>query len=68
MNAVTSATFKAVGAANSVKKFAADLGSSPQNPDGTIKGEETDKYHEAVKAPLMDLVGIAGCKPFTEYS
>jgi hypothetical protein len=44
-----------------VKNAVDDIGTSPQNEDGTIRGEETDEFHNKLHPGLMDIVGIAGC-------
>lgn len=44
------------------KNAISNIGSSPQQADGTIKGEETDERVTKVPRSAMDLVGIAGCK------
>jgi hypothetical protein len=39
------------------------IGESPQQADGTIKGEETDERVTKVPPTAMDVIGISGCKP-----
>mmetsp|Transcript_24117 Transcript_24117/g.39909 ORF Transcript_24117/g.39909 Transcript_24117/m.39909 type:complete len:269 (-) Transcript_24117:1065-1871(-) len=56
----TSVGFQALQTGNSVKNFVQGIGSSPQNEDGTIKGEDTDAIHDKVKPSIMDIMGIAG--------
>jgi hypothetical protein len=64
---LTSVGFQALQAGNSVKNFVEDIGSSPQNEDGTIKGENTDEIHNKVKPSVMDIMGIAGSECVTYY-
>lgn len=51
---------QALRAVHSVRNFAEEIGASPQNPDGTIKGAETDEFHKKVHPSILDVVGIAG--------
>ena len=51
-------TLQALQAANTVKTAVQDIGSSPLNEDGTVKGEATDGLHAKVKPSVMDVVGI----------
>ena len=46
---------------NTIKNAVDDIGTSPQNEDGTIRGEETDEIHNKLHPGLMDVIGIAGC-------
>jgi len=43
-----------------VKGFTDSIGESPQNPDGTIKGEETDAVVEKVKPTIVDTIALTG--------
>ena len=42
------------------KRAINSIGESPQEPDGTIKGEETDGRITKVSPSIMDIVGITG--------
>ena len=53
-------TLQALQAANTVKTAVQEIGSSPINEDGTVKGEATDGLQAKVKPSVMDVVGIAG--------
>jgi hypothetical protein len=65
-SSLTSVGFQALQAGNSVKNFVQDIGSSPQNEDGTIKGEGSDGIHNKVKPSIMDIMGIAGSKSVSQ--
>ena len=44
----------------STKKAISSIGESPQEPDGTISGEETDGAVTKVPSSFMDIVGVTG--------
>lgn len=44
----------------STKKAISSIGENPQEPDGTIKGEESDEAITKVPRSFMDIVGLAG--------
>ena len=46
--------------ANKVKNFYDEVGESPQNADGTIKGEDTDEMHNKLKPTVVDVAALAG--------
>lgn len=60
-------SLQALQTANTVKNVVQDIGSSPLNEDGTVKGEATDGLHAKVKPSIMDVVGIAGREYCSSY-
>ena len=56
----TSLTFQTFQAVNSFKGAINDIENPPVNEDGSIKGEDTDEFHNKINTYLMDIVGVAG--------
>ena len=56
----TSLTFQTFQAVNSFKGAINDIENPPVNEDGSIKGEDTDEFHNKINPHVMDIVGVAG--------